>query len=770
MKILIGGLDYSAALDAAAPLKIVRKLNEPSVCQFALSLPSDGSLVAPTRFESLAVTGDDGTVYFTGYVVGTPIPEFAGLALDGPRYRFAIQAASDEVLLDQALMAPSKGLSGLNAGPLFSALVAHTGSNAITLGAHSVSTPVGHFVPEPGAPFSKSAGMVAAQARAAYRAVSGVLALAAIPSAIHTLNEGDGSLTLANLALNAGTKRAMANDVTVCGEHEPAAYVTEYFLGDGVTTQFNLSAEPFFKPAAKTNLITELFNEPCINGAVWSAPPGQNYFSLGANGLMMTGGSGIDGLTQMTWIDPIEMGGTLLLETEGLTLSNASTGILCGLFTGVQEISDCVAGFQATAQQGTGNVSLQPIVAGAASGTIFNLNAANQYTLRLRVHCPEMQRQLAAYFASGDNGTICNGGQVILSPAKLTFEIQEFVNGVAGMPVTLYDGAMAYTPSPCSVVAASSLNLRGSLRAVHLTSLGSCWVVSTPAGGTAVTRRLGTVAQSAECYVERTGKLVFYTGFAPGVGEQIAVSYRAMGRSVGRQVNAASQQALAGTAAPVASWIGAVTNPAPRSSSDCRNAAATLVQAAASLSALWSGTYRGTNYDFAMDVWPGDALALNATSCNLTAQVVVRSVNLTYRASAPDVMDYAIAFANDWADDLAIHTSTTVPADAWLPAPVAPTVVANLNNLAVMSLTDSVVTVRPGVTPPSGGGFEVRRRDYAFMPGEDPDLVLRGSQATLALPRLSANDRFYFRMYDGATPPNYSEFSAALFINLPLAS
>ena len=74
------------------------------------------------------------------------------------------------------------------------------------------------------------------------------------------------------------------------------------------------------------------------------------------------------------------------------------------------------------------------------------------------------------------------------------------------------------------------------------------------------------------------------------------------------------------------------------------------------------------------------------------------------------------------------------------------------------------------MTPASGGGFEVRRRDYAFMPGEDTDLRLRGSQANLVLPRLSANGRIYIRIYGGATPPNYSEFSAALFINLPLGS
>jgi hypothetical protein len=284
-----------------------------------------------------------------------------------------------------------------------------------------------------------------------------------------------------------------------------------------------------------------------------------------------------------------------------------------------------------------------------------------------------------------------------------------------------------------------------------------------------VTRRIGTEAQGAECHVEQSGRLAFFTGFGPGQGEQIAVFYRTGKRAVGRAVNAASQQALAGTAAPVTSWIGTVTSPSARSSADCRNAAATLAAAAASVSALWSGTYRGTNFNFATDVWPGDALALNAASFNLSAQVVARSVSLSYRASTPDVVEYAVAFANDWADDLAIHTSTTVPADAWLPAPLAPAVLANLSNIAV-AMNGSVVTISAGETPPIGGGFEVRRRDYAFMSGEDPDLLMRGSQSTFALPRLSDNDRFYIRMYDGVTPPNYSEFSAAVFFNSPLGS
>src|ERR1035438_6750378 len=97
MKITIQGQDYTAARDAARPLTIERKLNQPTICQLWLSLPANGSLATPFRNQSLAVTGDDGTPYFTGYIAVSPLPEFAGLAIEGPRYRIAIQAMSDEI-------------------------------------------------------------------------------------------------------------------------------------------------------------------------------------------------------------------------------------------------------------------------------------------------------------------------------------------------------------------------------------------------------------------------------------------------------------------------------------------------------------------------------------------------------------------------------------------------------------------------------------------------------------------------------------------------
>ena len=182
----------------------------------------------------------------------------------------------------------------------------------------------------------------------------------------------------------------------------------------------------------------------------------------------MNGGNGFDGQTALNWLAPVEMGGTLLLEAVGVTLSPGSNGILAGFFTGGEVAAGCTAGFQVTAQQGTGAVTLQPFIQGTPAGTTFAVNPANQYTLRVRVHSPECERVLAIYRSFGDSGPITAGGQWNLSPGKVELEVQEYVNGVGAMPVTVYDGSIANVPGSCTVVAASSLNLIGSMRAIEL--------------------------------------------------------------------------------------------------------------------------------------------------------------------------------------------------------------------------------------------------------------------------------------------------------------
>lgn len=769
MKLTINGVDYTAALDAVKPLTIERKLNQPSSCMFFLSLGASSTLPVPVRNQPIAVAGDSGTVYFTGYVAATPMPEYAGFGVTGPQYRYVIEAFSDEILLDQQLLPPGTTVANEPLSTVLSAMVAHTGSSALNTGGLSLTAPVGNFSPAAGSSFSENAGLVASQVRAAYRALNGSLDVQNVGGTVHPLDETQGTLTLSSLAFSAATNRALANDVTVCGESEPVVYATEYFLGDGVTTSFALSQEPYFLPTAKSKLISELFNEGQLLTDVWSYTGAPGYMALGAGGLTFNGGNGIDGETVVSWIDPVEMIGTLMIEAIGVSLSPGSSGVLAAFSTGLLQQANCQAGFLVTSSGS--NVTLQPLISGAPTGTAYTINPAYQYNLRVRVHCPEFVRSTSIYRTAGDNGLITTGGNLVLSSAKVLVEIQESANGLTGMPVVLYDGAISNLIGNATVVAASSINLIGSMRALNLTNLGSGWVVTTPSEGSAYTRRIGTLAEGAECHLERTGYCVFYTGYEPPAGELLAVSYRTIGRAVGRAVNAANQAALSAQGLPAISvWIGTVTNPPARCSADCRNAASALEQAAASASALWAGTYRGTQLEFSTDVWPGDALALNAPSLSLNVQLIVRSVKLTYSATSPDIFNYTIAFANEWADDLAIKTSKTVPADTWLPAPISPTYLANLSNLTVSAVNGSTVTCSANVVLPPGGGIEVRLRDFDFQPGNDPDLVLRTNVTNFTLPRLNQNDRFYLRMYDGNTPPNYSEFSAALFINLPLGS
>lgn len=772
MKITIQGQDYTPFLDAAHALTIERTLNAPSACRLWLSFPAGCALAAPQRNQAIAITGDDGTPYFTGYLAVAPLPEYAGLACEGPRYRIALVAVSDELLLDQASLASAEFLPSGAAGALVTSMVTRTGLKTLATQGLSLTTPVNNLHAPAGAPFSKRAGQLASQSRAAYRALNAALWLNEIPGAVHTLSESDGSLSPASLSLATGARRTLANDITVCGEHEPAAYVTEYFLGDGTSTTFYLAADPYMPPTAQRTLLRELFNETAIDPGAWINSGQASVFTLGASGLAINGGTGFDGESALIWQNPVELGGTTLLEATGVTIAAGSTGVLSGFFVGGSPVqAACVAGFCATAQSGNGAVTLQPLVMGAAAGAGFQINPANQYALRIRIHCCENERNLSFYRSFGDNGLITSGGQSNTMPACLQFDIQEFVDGVASMPVTLYDGAVASLPPTCTLFAASCINLHATMRALNLTNLGSAWVVTTPQGGGPVTRRMGTTANSAECSVTSGGKLSFYIGFTPPVGTQIAVSYRTIARAVGRAVNTASQQALAQAGLPpVCAWIGTVSSPAARSSQDCRNAAQILAQAAASQSALWAGDYKTVRAALDSDVWPGDALQLNAPSANVNAQVVVRSVKLTYRSTCPDLVDYNIAFANDWADDLAIHTGATVPTDALLPAAISPTPLANLSALAVTVISGSSVTINTGLAPPPGGGFEIRRRDNVFMPGQDTDLVLRSTQQSITFTRAAFGDRYYIRMYDAATPPNYSEFSAALFFNLPLAS
>ena len=319
------------------------------------------------------------------------------MGLEGPRYRTAIQAVSDELLLDQMLMPTSVNASGGTAGALLAALVAHTGSTALSTEELSLRVPVGNFAPSAGANWSKSAGQAASMARAAYCLLNYGCARA---RADHGASAERKRRKFESCQPGAYGERETRTGQRCDGVwRERAGDLRDgVFSGRRRHHGIRLAEDPFFPATSKSTIVSELFNEPEINQTLWNAAGG-GYITLGPNGLAMNGGNGIDGETTLAWLDTVEMGGTLLLEMVGVKLSPGSTGILGGFF---QRLSECIGlhrGDPGHCEQGNGAVTLQPMVLGTAAGTTFAANPASTYTLRRRIHCPESYRAPAMYYS-----------------------------------------------------------------------------------------------------------------------------------------------------------------------------------------------------------------------------------------------------------------------------------------------------------------------------------------------------------------------------------
>lgn len=761
-----GAVDYSAALSADAPLKVERALNVPSRCAGALVLAAEPGLTVPVRRARVVVSARNGTVLFTGYIATDPVAEYVGTGLAGPVYRIAFDSVSDEWLLDKQSMMLGGGGFTVDGSTLLAKLAERTAEGQLSTTALTGGNAVGVFVPQPAAPWSTNASGIAAASYAAYRAIEGGLSLQTVGAVTHALdfdsNSGGGTLQAATL--KAASVKELANDVTLSGEIEPGAFVTELFSGDGTTSIFQLSEAPFH--VTRPTLLSDSFSDAAINAQLWDVTDPGSHLSPGAGGLTMSGGTGTDGQTVLAAIDQIEMGGSLVVESASVQLATPSDGVLSGLYSGPVLRANCFAGWNV--RQTGGNTVATPLVNGIETGTSYTLLDGHGYTLRMRLHAAEVQRVRQTYYARVDGAIESFGGGAVDSPMSLVFDLLDLGDASNAPATVLYDGAAPVSPASCTLSAVNSASLTGSLGACSVTQNGSAWIVSTLPGGTRQTRLIGVAGEGADCTMSATGKVTFLAGRIPVAGEVVTVLYRTRGRAVARLEDAASIAAEAEGGMPgTARWLGKVIRPVARSSEDCEAAAQTVLALATSRAAAISGSYNAIN---PADVWPGDVLAITANGA--TMSVVVRTVAIVDGHAMPELLTYRINFANDWADSLGITLSEAIAADATLPATAltAPAqVLANLTALAVTNATTSEVQIDAGTDPPTGGGFEVRRADFAFGVGAGIGMVLRSPVRSFSIPRAAQVETFYVRMFDGSSPQLYSRHSSAIITNLPIA-
>jgi hypothetical protein len=759
----LGPVDYSGALYAGAPLKVVRTLNAPSRCVGSVVLA--GALAVPVRRGRVAVSDASGNALFTGYLAVEPEAVYLGAGTSGPVYCYALDAVSDEWMLDKLTVPAGGGALAVGGGVLLQTLTQRMGG-LIATGGVAAGRAVGVYQAVPTEAWSVNAGALAGAAYGTYRVVHGALSFASIGTVTHALGDGDG--TLAPGALVAGAVKELANDVTLSGAMEPTTYVTEMFAGDGTTAVFALHESPFRPSATQGRLVNDAFDAGVFNPQTWVVTDAGSHLGFGANGLLMSGGNGFDGQTTLTAIDAIEMGGTLLVEAGSVLLSPASDGVLCGLFSGAVSRVNCFAGYNV--RQSGGNTIVTPMVNGAEVGTSYTAVSGHRYTFRIRMHCAESERVLQTYYARVDGAVEAFGGGLVSAPMSMCFELVDQGVGSNTPATVLYDtagtGLVMDTPASCTFCAVDAVQMYGSMGFCRVTHTGSAWVVSTAASGASYTRLMGIAGEGVDCEMAEsagTGKVTFFAGRIPLPGEIVSVMYRTSRRSVARIADAASVESE-GTAR----WLGAVGRPVARCSVDCESAALAVLSFATARTAALRGTYAAVGAFPGGDVWPGDVLAVTANG--ETLNVIVRGVTVEDGHAAPEVLRYKVSFANDWAEGLGLKLSESIAADALLPQTASAgirEVLANLQQLSVTSATGTALQVDAGTASPAGGGFEVRVRDGGFAPGDAADLVLRSPVRSFSIPRVSAGERYYVRMYDGSMPPVYSRWSSAVFCNLP---
>lgn len=761
----LGALDYSDCVTSTGSLKVKRLLNAPSACDCVLDL-SAVSLTPPVRKGRVLVTLENGTLLFTGYVTTDPEHIYVGMGLAGPVYHIGLHAISDDWLLDRASVPRSGAGLGQSAALAMTTLVSRVGVSGFSFAGAGALGDVGVYQPVDGRSWSENAGALAGGLSAAYRAVAGVVGLQPAGTVTHALSDGDGSLQLS--AIHIGHKKEIANDITVSGDLEPAAYISESFAGDGTTDIFALTEPPFRHESlgSSSPFLSDSFTQGSFDSRVWVVSDPGSRFSFTSNGLSFSGGNGADGQTTLAALDDVEMGGVVVIEMGLVQLAAGSNGVLCGLYGGDVNRGNCVAGYNV--RQSSGSTVIVPLVSGVETGTLYTLQNGHSYTLRVRVHCVEVQRIKQIYYAVVGGAVNSFGGGVEEAPIDIVFDLQDLGTSSNTPATILFDGTVQSSPATCTFVPVNSIQLIGSVGYCRGTQTGSVWVTKQSANGTRATQTAGIAGEGVSCTISRAGKITFLSGRVPLAGELVTAHYRSSQRSIARiedamSVAAETTSGISGSA----QWRGKVVHPVARSSADCESAAAALLSVATDGSSGMSGVYVATNP--AADVWPGDVFTI--TRDGETAHTIVRMVQVQDGMSVDELVTYQVTFASEWAEGLGLTTSDAVAADAVLPVVPQTAAGAVLNNLQALTLASASTTtlqVDTGVAPPSDGGFEVRRRDGGFGVGSSQDLVLRSSVRGFSIPREAQVETYYVRMYDGSKPPMYSRFSSGIFVDIPV--
>lgn len=761
----LGQQDYSAYLDAEHLPKLKRRLNQAATME-AWLVSGDAGFRVPASGARVILQRDDGYKLFTGYLAAAPQQQYLGSAQTGAVWRYALAAIDDSWLLGHNAPTPRTPFVYRTAGDAL-----RTISNDVLPGGLDLSGVqdlgyVNQYVASSQRSWSEHAQELATMERACYRAHDGKLVFQPVGQQSFTIDEQNAKFSPDGLTL--AQPDHLNNDATIVGELEPTTYVRDYFIGDGTTLGFYLSRSPFSKTTV--TVFEEEYAGPGLNPTLWYVTDPNGKVSVSGGQLQIGGGPATVGLVEV-----LELAGGLRIQHGQVTFNAPSSGTMGGIYNGSVTDGNCLAGFRITPSGS--NCAIQALINGASTGTVITTQPGHQYAPATQLFANEAHRVHQSYCSSAHGGGNGRGGDTVAADMRVLLSVHDVdpnSPGTLALPATvLFDDVLGAAPPFASYAAANGTDLHAQVAFTRLQQMVNVEVRSMIPGQAFRTRLAGQLADGGECYISTAGELHFYPPYPPQANEQIVVSYRASARAIARvqDVNSIASHAV-GADAGRRSFVKHMKVPTAPTSIDCENAALALLDD--TVQPAWTGEYNIVSDCLpANDVLPGDTVQVAAPSRHASIAAIVREVDVQLTSLAYDRSEYAIRFANDAAELLAVDFSKATLPD---PLPVAfttsgPSAALYLPALTEVQVTDVIatdITVDAGTAPPAGGGIEVRRTDGGWGPTSDGNLVGRYTSQSIDLPRLSRIQEYLLRQYDGSSPAKYSRQSALVHVDYPL--
>jgi hypothetical protein len=623
--------------------EIKRMLNRPSQCKLKLLLGTQ--VPAPQVGAALAVARSNGEMLFTGAAESVE-HEYVGWGERGPQYELVVMALSQEAQLGAASVPGGvEGPVQASAGALMVAQLAGAASAADDGGfAEGLQLSAVDIRPQESA--SAVLASVASQSRLAYRVNDGVMSVQPIGAVTHAIEGGSSSI----LAL------AGQANVTVTGGSEAQAYVSEYIVCDETTDLIPIGFDVF--GAEHRKVFTDLFAQGTTALTI-TGPAGAAQISTG---LMSINASGAT--CEVSVGAPIELGGRRLFEVAGITVQSCGSPVLTGLFAGATTIADCIGGFALSVVGG--QMQWLAVINGATAGSPLVLNSGSIYTLRVRFYAPEHVRRTQVYHSSKHPANAGLGGRDIDSWLTVQCEIEE----QAGNSKTLHSLATQVLPSSPSFATAIVANASAAvfqLNAVRITT-GPDFEARYGTSSGERLLRVGAKSDGAEAWVS---KKQLRLGWQPQSGDIVKLNYRWTG--------ATSAQGSA--AAASSSMVAHVVAPLPRSTEDCENAAAALLEDASDPSANVQGTWSDLSGSIGTNVWPGEAITIDGVT------TIIRELSFTPVSMQSEFFAAKLALANEGASPIAIQHRAAAPLSTSVRSVVGTVYAPNLSAVQITAVT-----------------------------------------------------------------------------------